>query len=247
MKRESKKPLNGILKMKNNLFVIGDSFCRNSFYVEAPSNQNKCFWAQDLSDKLGTGLICDGEPSRDVQTIIDNWIKILSLIKPEDYLVICIPFFKRTRLPLSEKEYQLFEIDNVKYTNRFVGTSSYNNKNTEIETFGKQYDSKTFENDLRIQEIINGSKASQLNQIEVIESLDALTNGKTFVFSWDNMDFKSHVIEDKDVLTKNIGEWETHRDVFYRSNGNHGLENDFHWSYKMNELFAEHLHKKFTT
>lgn len=233
--------------MKNNLFVIGDSFCRNSFYVKAPSNQNKCFWAQDLSDKLGTGLICDGEPSRDVQTIIDNWIKILSLIEPEDYLVICIPFFKRTRLPLSEKEYQLFEIDNVKYTNRFVGTSSYNNKDTEIETFGKQYDWKTFENDLRIQEIINGSKASQLNQIEVIESLDALTNGKTFVFSWDNMDFKSHVIEDKDVLTKNIGEWETHRDVFYQSNGNHGLEDDIHWSYKMNELFAEYLHKKFTT
>ena len=247
MKRESKKPLNGIPKMKNNLFVIGDSFCRDSFYVKAELNQNKCFWAQDLSDKLGTVLICDGEPSRDVQTIIDNWIKVLSSINTEDYLVICIPFFKRTRLPLSEKDYQLFEKDGVKYTNRFVGTSSYNNKDTEIETFGKQYDCKTFENDLRIQEIINGSKASQLNQIEVIESLNDLTNGKTFVFSWDNMDFKSHVIEDKDVLTKNIGEWETHRDVFYQSNGKHGLENDIHWSYRMNDLFSEYLYKKFTT
>lgn len=245
MKKVLKKRLNGIMKIKNNLFVIGDSFCRDSFYVKAPSNQDKCFWAEDLSDKLGTVLICDGEPSRDVQTIIDNWIKVLSLIKPEDYLVICIPFFKRTRLPLSEKNYHLFEIDKVKYINRFVGTASYNNKDTEIETFGKQYDWKTFEYDLRIQEIINGSKASQLNQIEIIESLNDLTNGKKFVFSWDNMDFKSPIIEDKDVLTKNIGEWETHRDVFYQSNGNHGLENDIHWSYRMNGLFSEYLYKKF--
>jgi hypothetical protein len=231
--------------MKNNLFVIGDSFCRDTFYVEAIPNQNKVFWANELSNKLGTNLICDGEPSRDVQTIIDNWIKILSEIKNEDYLVICIPFFKRTRLPLSEKNYQTFEKCDVKYVNRFVGTPSYDNTNTEIETFGKQYDWRRFEDDLKIQEIINGSKASQLNFIEIIESLYHLTNGKKFVFSWDNMDFKSYIIEDKDILTKNIGIWETHRDVYYESNGKYGSENDIHWSYKMNILFSEYLYKKF--
>jgi hypothetical protein len=152
--------------MKNNLFVIGDSFCRDGFYVKEPLNQIKCFWAQDLSDKLNTNLICDGEPSRDVQTIIDNWIKILSLIESEDYLVICIPFFKRTRLPLSEKDYQFFERNEVKYVNRFIGTASYNNMDTEIETFGKEYNWKKFEKDLSTQEIINVSKANQLNQID---------------------------------------------------------------------------------
>lgn len=232
--------------MKNNLFVIGDSFCRDSFYVKEILNENKSFWANELSNKLNINLICDGEPSRDVQTIIDNWIKILSFIKSEDYLVICIPFFKRTRLPLSEKNYQFFENKNIKYVNRFIGTSSYNNVDTEIETFGKEYHWKKFEKELSTQEIINGSKASQLNQIEVIESLYTLTNGKKFVFSWDNMDFKSEVIEDKDELTKNIGEWETHRDVFYSSNGDYGLETDIHWSYRMNRLFSEYLYKKFT-
>ena len=245
MKRVLKKLLNGIMKIKNNLFIIGDSFCRDSFYVNAPSNQNKCFWGEDLSDKLNTNLICDGEPSRDAQTIIDNWIKILSLIEPEDYLVICIPFFNRTRLPLSEKDYQFFERNEVNYVNRFVGTASYNNIDTEIEIFGKEYNWKKFEKELRTQEIINGSKANQLNQIEIIESLYTLTNGKKFIFSWDNMDFKSYVIEDKDILTKKIGEWETHRDVFYQSNGEYGLENDIHWSYRMNELFSEYLYKKF--
>ena len=231
--------------MKNNLFVIGDSFCRDSFYVKPSPNQKKSFWADELSTKLNTNLICDGQPSRDVQTIIDNWIKIISSINPNDYLVICIPFFKRTRLPLSEKDYQLFENGDIKYVNRFVGTPSYNNTNTEIETFGKQYDWKKFEEDLKVQEIINGSIANQLNLIEVIESLYHLTNGKKFVFSWDNMDFKSYIIEDKDVLTTNIGEWETHRDVFYQSNGKYGLENDIHWSYRMNGLFSEYLYKKF--
>jgi hypothetical protein len=231
--------------MKNNLFVIGDSFCRDTFYVKPTLNQNKVFWANELSYKLGTNLICDGEPSRDVQTIIDNWIKVLPHIKPEDYLVICIPFFKRTRLPLSEKNYQIFEKGDVKYVNRFVGTPSYDNTNTEIETFGKQYSWKKFEADLKTQEIINGSNASQLNFIEIIESLYHLTNAKKFVFSWDIMDFKSYIIEDKDVLTKNIGIWETHRDVYYESNGKHGLENDIHWSYKMNILFSEYLYKKF--
>lgn len=232
-------------KMKNNLFVIGDSFCRGSFYIKPTLNQNKVFWADELTNKLETNLICDGEPSRDVQTIIDNWIKILPHIKPKDYLVICIPFFKRTRLPLDEKYYQTFEISDIKYVNRFIGTTSYDNTNIEIETFGKQYNWKEFVENLKTQEIINGSKASQLNFIEVIESLYHLTNAKKYVFSWDNMDFKSYIIEDKDVLTKNIGIWETNRDVYYKSNGNHGLENDMHWSYNMNNLFSEYLYKKF--
>lgn len=235
------------MKTKNNLFVIGDSFCRDSFYVKEPLNQKKCFWAENLSDNLNTNLICDGEPSRDVQTIIDNWIKLLSFVTPEDYLVICIPFFKRTRLPLSENHYQYFKTNEIFYVNRFVGTSSYNNIDTELETFGKEYNWKKFEKDLVIQEIINGSKANQLNQIEIIESLYTLTNGKKFVFSWDNMDYKSNIIEDREILTKNIGEWETHRDVFYQSNGEYGLQNDIHWSYKMNGLFSEYLYKKFTT
>lgn len=232
--------------MENNLFVIGDSFCRDSFYVKPLLDEEKNFWASDLSNKLNANLICDGEPSRDVQTIIDNWIKILSSIQPKDYLVICIPFFKRTRLPLSETHYQVFNKGNVKYVNRFIGTPSYNNLDTEIETFGKQYDWKKFEKELTTQEIINASKANQLNQIEVIQSLYNLTFGKKFLFSWDNMDFKSYIIEDKNDLTMNIGVWETHRDVFYQSDGKYGSESDIHWSYRMNNLFSEYLYKKFT-
>jgi len=231
--------------MKSNLFVIGDSFCMNSFHVKPKPTQDKCFWAPDLSNKLDANLICDGQPSRDVQTIIDNWIKIISLIKPEDYLVICIPFFKRTRLPLSEKYYEYVECGDTTYINRFVGTPSYINTEKEIETFGSQYDWKKFEDDLRVQEIINGSKGSQLNQIEVMESLYILTKGKKFVFSWDNMDYKSHIIEDKEILRTNIGKWETHRDIFYETNGECGDVNDIHWSFEMNKLFSEYLHKKF--
>jgi len=232
--------------MKNNLFVIGDSFCRECTYIKPTLNENRCFWAGDLSKRLDVNLICDGEPSRDVQTIIDNWIKIISLVTPNDYLVICIPYFKRTRLPLSEKNYQVFENSVVKYVNRFIGTPSYNNLYSDIETFGNQYDWKKYENDLKTQEIINASMANQLNSIEVIESLYNLTKGKKYIFSWDTMDFKSQIIEDREILTKNIGMWETHKDVYIQTNGKHGSDFDTHWSFKMNRLFSEYLYIKFS-
>lgn len=231
--------------MKNKLFVIGDSFCRDSFYVEPRINEKKSFWAEELSNKLETELICDGEPSRDVQTIIDNWIKIIKIIKSTDYLIICIPFFKRLRLPLSDKNYSEVSFGDEKYVNRFVGLSSFNNIDNELEIFGNQYEWKYFENQLKTQELINGSNASQLNFIEVIECLYDLTNGKKFVFSWDIMDKKSYIIEDKQSLTEKIGIWETHRDIFYNTDGAYGLKDDMHWSYNMNNLFAEYMYEKF--
>ena len=231
--------------MKSNLFVIGDSFCRDSFYVDSRINENKSFWAEDLASKINSNLICDAEPSRDIQTIIDNWVKSIYFIKETDYLVICVPYFKRTRLPLSEKNYQIFDGGKIKYVNRFVGTASYNNEFTEIEMFGKQYHWKKFEEELKTQEIINASNANQLNSIEIIESLYNLTKGKKYIFSWDEMDFKSKIIEDKAVLTENIGIWETHKDVYIQTNGKEGSNYDTHWSFKMNRLFSEYLHKKF--
>lgn len=232
--------------MKSNLFVIGDSFCRGCTYINPSLNENRCFWADDLSKRMNLKLICDAEPSRDIQTIIDNWIKTISSIKETDYLIICIPYFRRTRLPLSEKNYQIFDGGEVKYINRFVGTASYSNEFTEIEMFGSQYNWKKFEEELRTQEIINASNANQLNSIEIVESLYNLTKGNKYIFSWDEMDFKSKIIEDKIVLTENIGIWETHKDVYIQTNGKYGSDYDTHWSFKMNRLFSEYLNKKFS-
>jgi hypothetical protein len=228
--------------MINNLYVIGYSFCRDSFYVKPKHKEEKSFWALDLSKKLNVKLLCDGEPSRDLQTILDNWIKIIKDIKKEDYLVICVPFFKRTRLPLSKNYYRITELN---YVNRFVGTASYNNLDVELEFYGNSYNWKELEEMLTTQEVINSTASSQLNYVEIIESLYYLTNGKKFIFSWDNMDIKSYIIEDKNKLEKNIGIWETHRDVFYETYGECGMESDIHWSYRMNNLFSDYVYEKF--
>lgn len=222
--------------MKNNLFVIGDSFCRETFYAKERPDESKIFWVDNLKEKLKVkNTFCDGEPSRDVQSIIDNWIKIINKISKDDYLIICLPYFRRTRLPLNFNNYEVKDF----YVNRFIGTHSY--KNQELEFWGKNYDFNFFLKKLSLQEIINTSLASQKNMIEVIESLYELTSCKKYIFSWDEMDVKSSVIEDKEVIEKNIGIWETHRDVFYNTQGKFGMEHDAHWSFKMNELFSEYV------
>lgn len=230
--------------MKNNLFVIGDSFCRDSFYVEPRINEFKSFWVDKLKFKLNVDVLCDGEPSRDLQTIIDNWIKLIKHIGKNDYLIICLPYFRRSRLPYSKGLYQHIEYKDVNIINRFVGTHAA--KNTDLEFWNKDYDYEQLLKELSVQEIINSSYASQMNFIEIIESLYHLTNGKKYVFSWDEMDVKSDIIEDKLDITKNIGIWETHRDVYHSTDGEFGLKDDMHWSYKMNELFADYVYEKLT-
>lgn len=229
--------------MKNNLFIIGDSFCRDTFYVEPRINETKSFWVSDLKKKLGNvDLLCDAEPSRDLQTIIDNWIKVINNVKKNDYLIICVPYFRRTRLPLDEKSYKIIELNETKLINRFVGTHSYNNE--KLEFWGDDYDLKFFSENLSVQEIINSSISSQKNFIEIIESLYHLTNGKKYVFSWDEMDVKSNYIENKETIIKNIGVWETHKDVYYETDGKFGSKNDIHWSFRMNDLFADYVFEK---
>jgi len=231
--------------MKNNLFVIGDSFCRDTFYVKSRINEIKSFWVEDLKKRFNNiDTLCDGAPSRDLQTIIDTWIKLIKHIGKDDYLVICVPYFRRSRLPFSKNNYHHIEFKNINIVNRFVGTHS--SKGAELEFWGKNYKYEYFLNQLSVQEIINSSYASQINYIEIIESLYHLTNGKKYVFSWDEMDIKSDFIEDKNIITKNIGFWETHRDVFYETDGEFGLENDVHWSFRMNEFFSDYVFEKLT-
>lgn len=228
------------------ILIIGDSFCGKMDWVLPRPNEDKSYWPDTLKCNLPDyQVIVDSFPSRDVQTIIENWIRAIKHLKSDDFLIICLPYFSRTRLPLSEDHYTQSEIDeDILYT-RFVGTPSFNNNFTSLEFWGREYPWKYFEKELSCQEIINTSISNQKTTIEVIESLIELTKCKTYVFSWDNMDIKSSKIEDRITLESNIGFWETHRDVFLSTNGIYGLEGDFHWSYKMNLHFGNYVINKF--
>jgi hypothetical protein len=181
-------------------------------------------------------LLVDGAPSRDVQTIIDIWIKILPHLNNGDYLIICLPPFLRTRLPIMESHWETSKLNDT-IVNRFVGTSGYTSYeenllddiDCSIESIRK----------LDYQSQINSSKSSVLNQLEIMESLIKVSNSKTIVFSWDVVDYKFDWMIDKNTIENGIGlPFESLNDVWSNTNGEMGMFGDGHWSGHYNRLFA---------
>ena len=57
----------------------------------------------------------------------------------------------------------------IRILNRFYGTASYDNSYQHLEYWGNEYNWKHFEENLKYQEMINGSVANELNFLELIE------------------------------------------------------------------------------
>jgi hypothetical protein len=89
------------------ILIIGDSF------VDYPMSENnlserhvKQTWVRSMLENIKNyNIVVDGQPSRDVQTILDKWILSIDKLNTEDILIICIPTFYRTRLPLIESKW----------------------------------------------------------------------------------------------------------------------------------------------
>lgn len=228
------------------IFIIGDSFCNDFYWVSPPEGVEKCFWVDDLKSKFKNyDIIKFSQCSRDIQTILEIWIRIIKDLNEEDIVIICLPYYRRTRLPLSENNYLETKYDDVILHTRFVGTPSYDNKHDSLEFWGKQNEWRFYLEKLEYQEMINTSYAYQKTTIEVIESLHYLTKSRKYIFSWDDMDIKSNVIEDKSIITNNIGFWETNNDDYNNTNGKCGQLGDLHWSHKMQKLFSNYIINKF--
>lgn len=232
----------------NKVVTIGDSFCTSFDGYKPRPNEEKYFWVSELQKLMPSyNFITDGQPSRDIQTVIDHWIKCIPKMNQDDYLIICLPVFKRTRLPLQEDCFMKVWNDenrSVFLEGKFVGTNSYEYFMHKLEFWGNEYKRIHFIDNLEYQEIINGSKANQLNQLEIIGSLVQITKCNLYIFSWDNFEYKSTYIEDREILEKKVGKWETHSDVHTETNGEYGQLGDCHWSFTYNKLFAEYVYKK---
>jgi hypothetical protein len=233
----------------SRLFVIGDSFTLQTGYAHKNYNEETDYWPKIVKKKLDFDfLFIDGAPSRDCQTIIDQWIKVLpninNDINNDNQLIICLPYFNRTRLPIIEKEWTNSVDDLINIKSQFMGTHSYNRKVHNLEIWGNFYDSDFFKNRLEIQELINCSYASIINFYEIIDSLLYLTKSKTIIFSWDYLEHKNPHIIDKKILINEIGFWESIDDIYKKTNGEDGILGDLHWSIKMNRSFAEYITKK---
>jgi len=228
--------------MSKKILFIGDSWVTNLFnnYVEGTKCPIRSFWTNE-----GYSSYFLGDPSRDTQTVLDIWIKCIPHLTPDDLLVIFLPVFNRTRLPTNEKQ-NVYTLDNVtKINNYFQGTKSYNPMFTFLEMWGNQYDFNYFNDKLEIQELINGSNASILNYIEVIESLYKITPCKKIVHCWDYKKHHSDVIIYREEMTELVEMWETRGEIHRRTNCEQETEGDSHWSDDMNMNFTNFLKKHF--
>ena len=234
--------------MIKRLFVIGDSFTLHCRYTKGWDDSK--FWIEILRNhfKLSNDKVfVEGMANRDVQTVIDNWIKFIPQLTKEDVIIICLPYFKRTRVPLDESNWYTPHYKSVptgtKIINRFVGPQLIN-EHMKLDFWGNELSQKEIMNMMMNYEIMNSSKSAQLNQIEVIESLIKLTPCKSFVFTWSDMQYKSQFIEDKPLLVEKIGFWQTLQDEWYETDGEIGHPSDHHWGSKFNISFGDYLFGK---
>ena len=232
--------------MNNKIVVIGDSFATR-ITVNRILTENQAFWVDSLVNEFNDyEVIQDAMGGRDIQTIIDNWIRFLPNLTENDYVVICLTAFGRHRFPLDEKEYYGIKSKDsqVSIVNRLISLPFFYDK--PLEYWGKSLYKKQeiVDHGFFFQRMIDSSKAYQYNMLEVMESLIKLSKCKTYIFSWDNVDIPNNFIEDKKILLEKLNFWETIDDIFIQTNGKAGIKDDSHWSHNMNRIFGEYIVNK---
>jgi len=232
----------------NKLIVLGDSFCMKCIEnIKTRLNEENCFWGDLVKKELKDNfeVIIDAQPSRDANTILENWIKVISNLTENDFLIVCFPSLTRTRLPFDKTDYKILQSsdEKIKIVNRFYGTASYDNSYQHLEYWGNQYNWRHFEENLKYQEMINGSLANELNFLDLIEGLSKITKCNKYIFTWDEFGQTSNYIRNKYKVKEDVGLFESFNDVFLETNGECGA-NDFHWSFKMNKIFGKFIVEK---
>ena len=241
----------------NKVFILGDSFSAHGASAQHNESKKEVFWIQEINDTYP--VLVYAEPSRDVQTILDTWIKLLPTFSENDYLIVGLPYFSRYRFALNEMFYRTepylhskvnyFYADTKEHEiyTRHVGQHGwFDIKNGELEFYGKDVDRKQLLEKLDDNRIINSSIASTLNNKEIIESLTKVTKCQTLLWSWTRFKngFKPEGLYDKTDLEKELGYWGTLDDLYNETDGQYGQYGDLHWDEKTHMLFSEFVKNK---
>lgn len=234
-------------KMKIN--IIGDSFTLAPNPADNPENKPliDLYWVQALKEKYPDAtFFVDGDQSRDAQTMLDHWIKQIPKLNPEDFLIVCLPFLGRTRLPRVNYMGMSDEANNHYYDTMFIGTMGYANRpDLLLEHWGHDVERDEIQKMMEPQQVVNSSVAFCRNLIELVSSLKQITPCQTYVFCWDHILIKNNVIEDRAHITEQIGYWESFQDLHHKSNGTEGMNGNLHWSFPYNVDFGKYILTKF--
>ena len=218
----------------SNIYIFGDSFSANGSAFYRNESEKPAFWVDMIDSHYSTIVYAEG--SRDLQTILDTWIKVLPNMNEDNCIVVGLPSFIRWRIP----RHELFYKKENEQIVRHIGQHGPMDIKVE-EVIRDGLEERLFEN-----QIMNSSKASSLNYKEVIESLTQLSKCKVILWSWTKFKkrFKPKGLYDKTDLEKELGYWGTMDGVFHRTNGKYGTKGDFHWDEKTQKLFYEFIKKE---
>ena len=240
--------------LNDAFWVIGDSFCDSRWSVFI----NRYLQSTNYPNPNITKFYNYAEGSCDTQTIIDNWTKLLPYMSESDVIVVCVSDISRARYPKqSEFVYTLPHLPNpnrgpqinsyfryapVGFTPKIVDNAKHklDVPFTDMEEFSKF---------CRLENTILATKSYDNSKIDIIEALYELTPcHKKFIYTWTNDDIlKSECIHSKDWVTNNVlnGNWETQHDVWLKTNGKEGVNQDFHLSDNCDKIMADYFIKEF--
>ena len=232
----------------NRIFIIGDSFCdyheHNKEDFENEDNPH-IKWNQWLSwEYPNVEIVNDAFGSRDLQTIIDNWTKLIPQLKSNDFLILCIPSYFRQRVPLRKEDWQNKQWSGGDIINRFVTHHSWYTTDSQHIYVGDDVVTKIhLDEQIQFFESLNACKAVSNNYTELINALYDITPCKKYLFSWDDLNPSSEYIDTKSILREKMGMWTTQNKLYEETNGKFGSKGDFHWDYRTEKTFFELIKK----
>jgi hypothetical protein len=235
--------------INRKLWVIGDSF--TGMYPNT--------WINHLIKNFnGNDFYISSNGSRDVQSILDIFLRNLKDIGPDDLVILFLPTLKRGRLPLktpkTDVEYSktlLQEDDKKKHLDYFIGIHSYQfgieHKTLEeplTDISDKDFENLNFKLNYNLVEIVNSSNASKNNFEEIIKSLKSYLPFELLIYSWtDELDISEVFTYSK--IEKMLGFWESSHMLYNKTKGELGVKDDFHWSDNMNDAFGNYIVKEY--
>ena len=235
--------------MIDRIFIIGDSFCDGVMHDKSANLDYKDMHWVNYVDYYyeDTEVINDAFGSRDLQSMIDYWIKLFPILTQNDRVIIGFSDSQRQRIPIEdEKDYRKLEWSGGVCKNMFLTRqwwSAYQDFKTT--SASNIYSEEFMDSILDFLEVMNQSKTTSQNYKEVIESLYNVAPCKTYLFSWhDHKQYqtpKAYCVEDKNDITKNIGMWTTRHILWQETKGKEGLESDHHWDYRTMEAFGKYV------
>jgi hypothetical protein len=249
-------------KTDSKLWIIGDSFT-------GMRHENDS-WPFILKESfIGRRTYVSSDGSRDIQTIIDIFLKNLHNIKQNDFVILMLPTTARFRLPLENPnvDTQFPDSEEGYYESLFIGNTRYDSieelikmkdysfydfqiyeqcklefplSELDIDVFRDIVNPKSFTSIIKS---INASKASIRNYNEILNSFKNYFPFKIELYSWiDELD--ETIVQTKKIITNKCGLWHTDWEDFIETNGESGKHGDSHWSKKMDKTFANMVIKE---